>query len=65
MDDFGIFIEKMNEDEKEYYTSLNENEKKIIELAYNHLESSFDISKSIGYLKFTEKKTSGKVSLSC
>jgi|TARA_B100000035_G_C21024410_1_gene565508 hypothetical protein len=47
-------IKNYTEMEKKYYDSLNENDKKILELAINHLGSSFDLIKSIGYLKFVE-----------
>ena len=40
----------------EYIETLNENEKKALEIAKKNLNSSFDIEKSIGYLKWIEKK---------
>lgn len=40
---------------EKYIQSLNEKEKQAIEIAKNHLESSFDIEKSIGFIEF--KKT--------
>tara|TARA_Y100000992_G_C21124335_1_gene423452 strand:+ start:488 stop:676 length:189 start_codon:yes stop_codon:yes gene_type:complete len=38
-----------------YIEQLNINEKKALDIAKDHLETSFDISKSIGFLKFKEK----------
>ena len=40
---------------KQYISSLSSNEKKAYEIAKSHLESSFDIEKSIGFKKFKEK----------
>lgn len=39
----------------QYISSLSSNEKKAYEIAKSHLESSFDIEKSIGFKKFKEK----------
>ena len=46
----------MNNDKimKAYLKNLNDNEKKAIEIAKSHLESSFNIEKSNGFLKFKE-----------
>lgn len=41
---------------KKYLNSLTKQEKIVYEIAKQHLESSFDIEKSIGYLKFVEKQ---------
>ena len=38
----------------EYKESLTEQEKLVLNIASEHLESSFDIEKSIGYLKWLE-----------
>tara|TARA_B100000401_G_C52468578_1_gene560034 strand:+ start:449 stop:628 length:180 start_codon:yes stop_codon:yes gene_type:complete len=38
----------------EYKESLTEQEKLVLNIAIEHLESSFDIEKSIGYLKWLE-----------
>lgn len=43
----------------EYIDALSENEKRALEIAKAHLESSFSLEKSIGYIKFTEKKKKG------
>ena len=40
-----------------YIEQLNVNEKKALEIAKENLETSFDISKSIGFLKFKDKIT--------
>ena len=40
----------------EYIDGLSENEKMAMEIAKAHLETSFSLEKSIGYIKFLEKK---------
>lgn len=40
---------------QQYITSLSQNEKKAYEIAKSHLETSFDIEKSIGFKIFKEK----------
>ena len=40
---------------KSYLNQLSDNEKKTMEIAKSHLESSFNIEKSNGYLKFKEE----------
>ena len=40
---------------KAYLKNLSDNEKKAIEIAKSHLESSFNIEKSNGFLKFKEE----------
>jgi transcriptional regulator CtsR len=37
---------------EKYIQTLNDKEKQAIEIAKNHLESSFDIEKSVGFVKF-------------
>ena len=46
----------MNDKEiiEEYLNKLGDNEKKAMEIAKSHLESSFNIEKSNGFLKFKE-----------
>ena len=44
--------DEINDLIQEYINSLNEQELIVLEIAKKHLESSFDISKSIGYLKW-------------
>ena len=48
--------EKNNEMVEKYIKQMNAIEIKSLEIAIDHLESSFDIERSIGYLKFLEKK---------
>lgn len=43
------------QDVERYIESLNELEKKAYEIAKSDLESSFDIVKSIGFLKWIKK----------
>lgn len=46
-------------DEKEVNTflaNLNDDEKKAMEIAKSHLETSFDLEKCIYYLKWKSKK---------
>ena len=44
----------MDKDNK-YISTLSEHEKKALEIAKHHLESSFSLEKSIGFIKFSEK----------
>ncbi len=41
-----------------YIDSLSEQEKKTLQIAYEHLETSFDIYKSIGFITWKEKQSS-------
>lgn len=52
----------MNEEilKNKYIKQLSEMEKKALEIARDHLKSSFDITKSNGFLKFKEKQTLSK-----
>ena len=43
---------------KEYKSQLDEQEKLVLQIAVEHLETSFDISKSIGYKEWVAKQTS-------
>ena len=45
---------------QEYVNSLNEQELIVLEIAKKQLESSFDISKSIGYLNWLNKNNLDK-----
>lgn len=55
-DEINQFIEeKNNEMVEKYIKQMNAIEIKSLEIAIDHLESSFDIERSIGYLKFLEK----------
>ena len=40
---------------KRYIESMNDKERVAYEIAKDHLQSSFDLVKSIGYKKFAEK----------
>ena len=40
---------------EEYKESLSEQERIVLQIAIEHLESSFDIEKSIGYLEWLSK----------
>ena len=42
---------------KEYINSLSEMEKKVLQIAIEHLETSFSLEKSIGYQKWLKNKT--------
>ena len=55
-DEINEFIkEKNNVMVEKYIKQMNAMEIKSLEIAIDHLESSFDIEKSIGYLQFLEK----------
>jgi len=41
---------------KEYIDSLSTSEKKALEIAKTQLESSFNLEKSIGFIKFLNNK---------
>jgi len=52
---------------KEYISEMNEQEKIVLAIAKEHLESSYDVEKSIGFIKWKSqrelsKKTTKKVS---
>ena len=47
----------LSEEEKEYLDSLTDEESKTLEIARDHLESSFNLRKSIGFIKRKENKT--------
>jgi len=52
-------IKTMNTEEKsiqEYLKSLNEQERKTLEIAKDHLGTSFNIRKSIGYITWKNKQ---------
>jgi len=46
----------LSEEEKEYLNSLTAEESKTLEIARDHLESSFNLRKSIGFIKWKENK---------
>lgn len=39
-----------------YIGTLSENEKKVLEIAKDHLQTSFSLEKSIGFIKFSDAK---------
>jgi len=43
-------------DIEEYLNSLNDKEKQALEIAKSHLESSFSLEKSIGYINWKNNK---------
>ena len=46
----------LSKEEKEYVKSLTNEESKTLEIARDHLESSFNLRKSIGFIKWKENK---------
>ena len=46
----------LSEEEKEYLNSLTDEESKTLEIARDHLESSFNMRKSIGFIRWKENK---------
>ena len=46
----------LTKDIKDYITQLSSQEKKVLEIAKEHLKSSFNIEKSIGYLEWKNKQ---------
>lgn len=48
--------EKMNQYISEYIESLDETEKLILEIAREHLESSFCIERSVGFVKWLKER---------
>lgn len=46
----------LSEEENEYLNSLTDEESKTLEIARDHLESSFNLRKSIGFIKWKENK---------
>jgi len=46
----------MDKETQEYLKSLNDLEKKAQQIAQEHLETSYSIKKSIGFLKWKENK---------
>ena len=50
----------MTEEQKAYIAQLSPMEKKVLEIAMSHLETSFSIEKSIGFQNW-KKENQGKV----
>ena len=46
----------LSKEEQEYVKSLTNEESKTLEIARDHLESSFNMRKSIGFIKWKENK---------
>ena len=46
----------LSKEEKEYVKSLTNEESKTLEIARDHLESSFNMRKSIGFIKWKANK---------
>ena len=42
--------------DNKYLETLSDNEKKALEIAKDHLQSSFSLDKSIGFIKFNSDK---------
>jgi hypothetical protein len=48
----------MEKEEKSYLKKLSVDELKALEIAKDHLQTSFSLKKSIGFIKFLENKES-------
>lgn len=46
------------EEDKSYLKELSANELKALEIAKDHLQTSFSLKKSIGFIKFLDNKDS-------
>lgn len=46
----------LSKEEQEYVKSLTNEESKTLEIARDHLESSFNMRKSIGFIKWKRKQ---------
>lgn len=53
---FDKYDEKEKKNIYQYLNSLDEHNKKIYKIAHQHLETSFNIVKSNGYLKWLKNK---------
>lgn len=47
---------QLKENKNNYLTHLSEKEKKALEIAKDHLKTSFDLEKSIDYINWNNKK---------
>ena len=45
---------------KEYISEMNEQEKIVLAIAKEHLESSYDVEKSIGFIKWKARRELSK-----
>lgn len=48
--------ETIQEQVKEYISTLNDREKMVLEIAKEHLQSSFCIERSVGFVKWKNSK---------
>lgn len=48
--------EILQEQIQEYILTLNEREKLVLEIAHEHLQSSFCIERSVGFVKWKKSK---------
>ena len=46
---------KNNKEIQSYIITLNDDEKIVFTIAYEHLQSSFDIRKSVGFIQYINK----------
>jgi len=51
-------IHSLNEDEKNYILSMSEKERKAYEIAKNHLQTLFTLSKTAGFIQWKKKQES-------
>ena len=51
-------------DERNYVSSLNEKELKSLNIAINHLGTSFELCKSIGFIKWKLQQTNKELPVS-
>jgi hypothetical protein len=54
-------MDKMDNSIKEYINTLSDKQKKAMNIAKDHLQSSFNISKSVGYVEYKKKKEEKKI----
>jgi hypothetical protein len=47
---------KYTKDEKAYIASMSEQERMVLSIAQDHLESSFDIERSIGFISWKKER---------
>ena len=48
--------QNLSKEAQEYINSLSEMEKKVLQIAIEHLETSFSLEKSIGFQKWLKTK---------
>jgi len=47
---------KYTKDEEAYIASMSEQERMVLSIAQDHLESSFDIERSIGFINWKKER---------